>query len=873
MSAQLIGQIVLWLIVAIIVIAIAVYLMNWLYQRSSKETSFVRTGFLGEKVVINGGAFVIPIVHDVTPVNMNVLQLEIVREKDGALITADRMRVDVVAEFYVRVAPKVEAVSLAAATLGKRTMAQERLHELLAGKFISALRAVAAGMTLEEMHEQRSDYVSQVAALTYDALSQNGLEVESVAITDLDQTDLEYFNPSNRFDAEGLTKLIEEIESRRKLRNDIEQESMIKIRTRNLAAEREALDIDRESEIARLEQERELEARRAAQRAEVTRQRVSRETEAEQAQIEAREQTEKARIEQERAIAEARITNEEDTQRREIERAKSIEAAEISARQATEKARIEQERAIAEARIENEKATQQRDIERARAIEASEIAAREASERARIEQEGAVNQARIENEEQTQRRDIERSQTLEAAEIAAREATERARLEQERAVNEARIVNEEETQRRDIERAQAIEAAEISAREATEAARIAQEGRIEAQRIAFEQATRERDLARTDALETTEIALHDKLERARVAADSALQRERIEAEQVRAVLATQSRTSVAVAEHDHDITLAAKEVERTAADRARRHAEITANVEVEKVNVEQDRELEAARVQRRRALELLEVARTQALEEAQIESQEEIERARIAVDRGLDEARVGRQRDLRRLEIESEETLETAELDKAIVLYLKSKEQAEAQALADAARALAVRAEEEVLTARDKAVAERRREVEVALARKEAEQVRIAAEADQVRAVVQAEAQRLANEAENVLTDEARLSIYRRALLARIEGIVRESVKPMEKIDGINILHVDGIGQGGAGRNMTDEVIDSALRYRVQAPMIDSLLADIGMAGGPLTKMGGLIREARDMESLRRGVRSTEEASSKPADSESTQSQ
>ena len=110
------------------------------------------------------------------------------------------------------------------------------------------------------------------------------------------------------------------------------------------------------------------------------------------------------------------------------------------------------------------------------------------------------------------------------------------------------------------------------------------------------------------------------------------------------------------------------------------------------------------------------------------------------------------------------------------------------------------------------------------------------------------------NEAENVLTDEARYSLFRRKLLDRIEGIVRESVKPMEKIEGIRILQVDGLngnGGGNGGRSATDEVIDSALRYRVQAPLIDSILSDIGVEGGSLAKMPGLIREARDMQGIR----------------------
>ena len=62
---------------------------------------------------------------------------------------------------------------------------------------------------------------------------------------------------------------------------------------------------------------------------------------------------------------------------------------------------------------------------------------------------------------------------------------------------------------------------------------------------------------------------------------------------------------------------------------------------------------------------------------------------------------------------------------------------------------------------------------------------------------VDAAGQRQLNEAENLLSDAARAVALRGKLLDHIEGIVRESVKPMEKIDGIKILHVDGLGGGG----------------------------------------------------------------------------
>ena len=158
MTGSQFGSFYLGLLVLAIVVAIGVWLMHWLYLRSSKERAFVRTGLGGQKVVLDGGAFVLPIVHEVIPVNMNTLRLEVSRGRDKALITKDRMRVDVIAEFYVRVAAQPDAVAAAAQTLGLRTMEPAQLRELVEGKFIDALRTAAAEMTMEDMHEKRGLY-------------------------------------------------------------------------------------------------------------------------------------------------------------------------------------------------------------------------------------------------------------------------------------------------------------------------------------------------------------------------------------------------------------------------------------------------------------------------------------------------------------------------------------------------------------------------------------------------------------------------------------------------------------------------------------------------------------------------------------------
>ena len=359
MTGSQFGAFILGLIVVVIVAAVLIWLLNWLYLRSSKERAFVRTGLGGQKVVMNGGAFVLPIVHDVIPVNMNTLRLEVSRGRDKALITKDRMRVDVVSEFYVRVQAAVEAIANAAQTLGTRTMQPDMLKELVEGKFVDALRTVAAEMTMEELHEKRGDFVRRVRDGVAADLLQNGLELETVSLSQLDQTGMEFFNPSNAFDAEGLTRLTEQIERRKKIRNDIEQDTMIQIRNKNLDTEKQSLDIERELESARLAQERDIEIQRAVQRAQLVRERAERELDGERAQISAREAIESAKIATERALEEQRIAREREIQALEIERRKQLELA-------------EQQRAIAIAQQSKAQAEAQADADRARAAAVSE---------------------------------------------------------------------------------------------------------------------------------------------------------------------------------------------------------------------------------------------------------------------------------------------------------------------------------------------------------------------------------------------------------------------------------------------------------------------------------------------------------------------
>jgi uncharacterized membrane protein YqiK len=282
-----------------------------LYRRATKEIAFVRTGFRGERVVMNGGALVLPVLHETMPVNMNTVRLAVERKNSDALITLDRLRIDVKAEFYVRVRPDAGSIAMAAQTLGLRTMQPEALKDLVEGKFVDALRSVAAGMTMNQLHEQRADFVQKVQQVSSNDLAMNGLELESVSLTGLDQTSIEHFNANNAFDAEGLTKLTEQIEARKKTRNDIEQDTRVQMESKNLEAEQKSLEIRREEEFAKLGQAREIEIRRAEQAAEIAREQAQRNQESENARIQAKQLIDAKQIEADRAIEEARIAQEQ----------------------------------------------------------------------------------------------------------------------------------------------------------------------------------------------------------------------------------------------------------------------------------------------------------------------------------------------------------------------------------------------------------------------------------------------------------------------------------------------------------------------------------------------------------------------------------
>jgi len=424
------ADIIAAIILLALAIAIVVYLLHWLYRRSSKEVSFVRTGMLGEKVVISGGAFVLPIIHNITQVGMRTLSINIKRAGDKSLITKDRMRAELVTEFFTKVPPEQKAVATAAQTLGNRTLDPEHLREIVQGRFADALGEVAAKMTLDEIQENRGQFVKEVTKIANESIGHTGLALETVSIISLDQTPIEQFNPANTFDSQGLTQLTEQIESRKKKRNDITQDTKISIENKNLETVQKELEIKKNEEFSRYQQEREIAIQKAKERTETVKQKAEKDREAEEAEITNQEQIEVAKISQnqvievERKLTETRLIGEIEKRKKEQNELEKNAALEIRQKDLdtevkilkldrdSEYARLEKQRSVDVRRAQEKAAIVKEQSERQKDAEESQIIAEQGIKNAQIAQQKNLDAHRIQSERETRLLDIEKAKRL-----------------------------------------------------------------------------------------------------------------------------------------------------------------------------------------------------------------------------------------------------------------------------------------------------------------------------------------------------------------------------------------------------------------------------------------------------------------------------
>lgn len=296
-----------------------------LYRIAPADEAFVRTGMGGKKAIIDGGAVVIRAIHSVIPVSLKTMRLEVEREGGDALITGDNLRADVKAEFYIKVQKKPEEVLMAAATLGDQAVTPENIKKVVFEKLVNALRTVAATKTLSDLHTKRNEFADAVHQIVAADLAHNGLSLETVTISKLDQTPVKAMRPDeNVFDAQGARTIAEITQKAKVERNFLEREADKKVK---------AQDVERDKFIY----ERDIEVASAA---------AERDRQIKVAKSEAEQRSASFAAEQEKLAETARIMKEQVVQVAEVEKAKVIEVANQQREQAARTAEIDKEKAV-----------------------------------------------------------------------------------------------------------------------------------------------------------------------------------------------------------------------------------------------------------------------------------------------------------------------------------------------------------------------------------------------------------------------------------------------------------------------------------------------------------------------------------------------
>jgi len=297
-------------------------------------------------------------------------------------------------------------------------------------------------------------------------------------------------------------------------------------------------------------------------------------------------------------------------------------------------------------------------------------------------------------------------------------------------------------------------------------------------------------------------------------------------------------------------------VKRKVQEEAERTAEIAREQEINVAT--QNRIMREGKAKEEEAAVKAEIAQQEAIQSRDLQRQAAIALEKARKEKTEQAAEIDKQKAVEAAQVDKQRTIEAAKVDKEITLTLKAKESAEADAKRAAAQALKAEAEQKVITVGQVAEAERDKQVAIVAAQKAAEQERIRAEVEAYKKKVEAEvaaqsikirAQADADAAEKQAQSITRLAeAHREAGLKEAEvqreklaaansksrelflqetalrllevapSLVRELVKPAERIGEIKVLQLGG-GGNGAGTQPQLPLLGNAL-----GPMMQTIL-------------------------------------------------
>ncbi|MEM7374291.1 MAG: SPFH domain-containing protein [Bacteroidota bacterium] len=157
------------------------------YRKVAPGKALIRFGMGGTVVRLEGGMFVLPILHTAEVMDISMKQLDINLEGKDALICKDKLQADIRTTVFVRVNPVQEDIQLVAEVLGsKRASDPKMVHELFEGKFTETLKMVGKRFNFDDLYQNRDEFKFEfLAALGLDL---NGFKLDDAVIQQIEQS-------------------------------------------------------------------------------------------------------------------------------------------------------------------------------------------------------------------------------------------------------------------------------------------------------------------------------------------------------------------------------------------------------------------------------------------------------------------------------------------------------------------------------------------------------------------------------------------------------------------------------------------------------------------------------------------------------------
>lgn len=390
--------------IGLVIIVLAFFAIIILFRKFYKITptneAFVITGGFSKdkKVVLNGGCILIPGLHEYTRVPLKEISIDVERTGKLAVRTQDYLRADMRVSFFVCINPERDDILTSAARLSKdgRIDTQD-IKNAIELRADDAIRAAAKTKSLTEIDSDKLGFAQEVLNLIGPDLKKVGLTLNSIAISEIGESDT-YTN--DFFDAQGVRLRTETIQKSIQQKREVELVTQIQIEQKEFEAQKKSREIAKANETDQLAQKLALESERSQREREIQEAKDRESAAIEQSQILRDKQVESEKIKNKLAVEESQIEADIALE----ERKKQLKVVQAKQQQEAEMAEIVRQQSIEEARLKSHLAVQQRKI-------AADIALEEEQKKLKVAQ--ALQQQEAEMAE------VKRSQSVQSSRLEA----------------------------------------------------------------------------------------------------------------------------------------------------------------------------------------------------------------------------------------------------------------------------------------------------------------------------------------------------------------------------------------------------------------------------------------------------------------------